>query len=1124
MQLIDGTLVLSASDLTGHLSCAHLTTLSGMKMRRELFVPMRGDPHADLIRRRGDEHEQGYLAALAAEHGDVVEIEPPGRGLDELKAADARTRVAMERGAPVIFQAAFFDGAWQGRADFLLRADTPSALGDWSYEVVDTKLARALKATHVHQLCSYSLHVGRIQGRMPWYAHIALGNGETVRVRLVDVMPLHRHARRRLAEAVESRPETYPEPVAHCAICNFEPHCYKRRVEDDHLSLVAGIRRDQRTKLGDLGISTVAELAEQPADRDPGELHEAAFRLLHGQADLQVLTRTTRELQRRHLEPERARGYARLPKPDGSDVFFDLEGDPFLGEAGVEYLWGYEVLERGEWQYRELWAHDEAAERLVFEQFVDWLVERRAQQPGMRLYHYAPHEASALKRLASRHGSREAEVDQLLRDGAFVDLYAVVRQGLQVGQSSYSIKQIEPFYMEPRDKTITSGGGSIVAYEHWIDSGEDSILEEIAAYNWDDCRSNRLLRDWLLELRGEAAVQFDVDFDELAFPAPEEPQTDPPWVPEVEALIARLEDGLPEAAEDDDEQAAERRMLAWLLMYHRREAKPQWWRYFELCDTGSVDLIGETDAIGGLEPDPKREPFPVKRSTGYPMIFPPQETRLDDGDAVDPVTREGAGRILDLDPEGRLVLVRGARFDDSALPEALIETGAYRTDAQRKALVRAGELLLAAPDGDSALRSILRRDVPRLRDVPRGSRLQEAAISVEDTVARVLDLEASHLVIQGPPGSGKTYRGARVIVEALRRQQRVAVCAVSHKAIHNMLREVESVAADAGVDVRGFHKGGGDAEYESTHGFIESDDSNPKAANPELNLVSGTSWLLSRDEQVGAYNLLVIDEAGQMSLADAVAITGCATSIALLGDPQQLPQVTQGSHPGSSGCSVLEHLLGGEPTIPATRGLFLTETRRMHPEITEYISATFYESRLFPVAGLERRRIDAPGSLTGAGLRWLAVEHEGNTQASPEEAAVIAAHCRELLGGALVTDATGAVSPLRPQDILVVAPYNLAVRRIEDEVPAGVRVGTVDKFQGQEAPVVFYAMSSSTGADAPRGLDFLFSANRLNVAISRAQCLAVLVASPTLLDAECRTFEQMRMVSNLCALVERVAS
>jgi uncharacterized protein len=196
----------------------------------------------------------------------------------------------------------------------------------------------------------------------------------------------------------------------------------------------------------------------------------------------------------------------------------------------------------------------------------------------------------------------------------------------------------------------------------------------------------------------------------------------------------------------------------------------------------------------------------------------------------------------------------------------------------------------------------------------------------------------------------------------------------------------------------------------------------------------------------------------------------------------------------------------------------------MHPEITKYISATFYENRLGAVPSLAQRRVDAPGVLTGAGLRWLAVEHAGNSQASPQEATEIARRCRELLAGGRVTDARGVERALRPDDILIVAPYNLAVRRIADEVPAGVRVGTVDKFQGQEAPVVFYAMSSSTGADAPRGLDFLFSANRLNVAISRAQCLAVLVASPLLLDAECWTLPQMRMVSNVCALVGRVHS
>jgi superfamily I DNA and/or RNA helicase len=301
--------------------------------------------------------------------------------------------------------------------------------------------------------------------------------------------------------------------------------------------------------------------------------------------------------------------------------------------------------------------------------------------------------------------------------------------------------------------------------------------------------------------------------------------------------------------------------------------------------------------------------------------------------------------------------------------------------------------------------------------------------------------------------------------------------------------------------------------------LIESTDSNEPTAS-DHDLVAGTAWLFARPEHREAFELLFIDEAGQYALADALAVALAASSIVLLGDPQQLPQVTQAAHPGGSGGSVLEHLLDGRPTIADGRGVLLTETWRMHPQVCTFVSERSYERRLRSRAACAHRRVDAPGRLTGAGLRYLAVEHEGRSQASPEEAEAIAALCRELLHGATVSDDRMRTRSLVSADILVVAPYNMAVRTIRDRVPHGVRVGTVDRFQGQQAPIVFFAMTCSTGEDVPRGLDFLFNPNRLNVAISRAQCLAVLVHSPQLLDADCPTVEQMALVDGACRFLE----
>jgi predicted RecB family nuclease len=1127
MRRLDSVTTLTPTDLVSHVACAHRTALRMREVGGERFPKWPADAHLELIRERGDKHEQAYLDELVAEHGeaavDQLDVTRP-RTEVELRADDDLTYAAMRRGAPVIFQPGFFDGRWQGRADFLLRVEEPSGLGEWSYEVLDTKLAREAKPGHLLQLCSYSEQVARLQDRFPHRAHVRLGDNHTETFELAEILPLYRRARARLETFVDRPDETYPEPVAHCDVCDFDRFCSQVRRADDHLSLVAGARSDQRVKLSAVGITTTGKLASvDPTIHDTGRLPEETFALRQTQAALQVASREVTPPLHAHRAPERARGYALLPAPDDGDLFFDLEGDPFAAEGGIEYLWGWEERDQeGMWEHKVLWAHALDTQHDAFMAFMHHIDERRRAHPGLHVYHYSPVEPASLKRLASEYASCEALLDTLLRERVFVDLYAVIRQGVQIGVESYSIKKLEACYWPGgRGTTIREGGGSIVAYETWLKTREATILDDIAAYNGDDCRSTRLLRDWAMGLRADAATKFGVDFDALRIPALDAERDDPEWVARVQTIIEQLEVDLPQDVKEDDADQAERRMLAWLLMYHRREALPAWWQFFALCAMQSDELVDQTDAIGLLVPDSERLPFPEKRSIAYPLCFPEQETRLDLGTVIDPSTGKSAGRIIEMDRAGSLVLVRGPKLADVPLPTALIATGPYFTTLQRGAIVRVAESVLkggATTPGFAAVRAIVRRERPVIAGHRADAVIPFEAIS--DAERHGVGLKASYLAVQGPPGTGKTYTGAHMVIAAIAAGFRVGVTATSHKPIHNMLAQVEEIAAERGIALRGFHKcSEGDSEYDSDLGLIESRDDNDAPEDPEWNLVSGTAWLFAREQHDQKFDLLFIDEAGQMSLADAIAGGTSARSIVMLGDPQQLPQVTQGSHPGTSGCSVLEHLLDGEPTIPRDRGLFLERSWRMHPDICSYISERFYRGELSHEPRTADHAVTASGPLTGSGLRYVPIEHAGNTQWSAEEAAYIAQACTVLLADGHVRTWKRS-GPLRPQDILVVAPYNLAVRELALAVPKGVRVGTVDKFQGQEAPIVFYAMTSSTAEDAPRGLSFLFMPNRLNVAVSRAQCLAVVVGSPSLLDARARTPTQMVWIAHACWVAE----
>ncbi len=724
--------------------------------------------------------------------------------------------------------------------------------------------------------------------------------------------------------------------------------------------------------------------------------------------------------------------------------------------------------------------------------------ERLERDPKLHVYHYAAYETSVLKRLMGRYGVCEDEIDDLLRREVFVDLFKVVRQSIRASHPNYSLKSIEQFYME-RSADLRAGDDSIVMYEEWLETRDQALLDGIAEYNEEDCLSTLDLRDWLLGLRREAEAAFGpIPWFEKEPPG--EPQE---TAAETAELRARLE----------AEEIPERVLASRLLDYHRREAKPVWWAFFNRRGRTPEELMErDSEAIGMLELV-RRE----ARGEGEvcTFAFPPQQHKLSDGQGVyDPLTLVWAGQLERVDDErGELELYRSESVRERPLPRSLIPGGPLPTRAQRAALIRLGESVAAGDWRYPALGAVLRRDLPRVRGHAVGAPLPQDDLEAAKRV--VENLDGSYLFVQGPPGSGKTYTGARLLVHLMRLGRRVGVTATSHKAIENLLREVERVAVRERFRFRGLKKGG--SKYEGPFVGASEKDADYFEPDEDVLLLAGTAWLFARPELEGVVDTLFVDEAGQVALADALAMGTCARNLVLLGDPQQLAQVAQGIHPEGAGCSVLEHLLDEAETIPPERGLFLGLTWRMHADVCEFISQTSYEGRLHPADVCANQ-----ATSFGTGLRYVAVEHVGNRASSPEEAERIAAEIERLVGGTW-TDCNGVTRPIRHGDILVVAPYNAQVRCLRAKLPAAVAVGTVDKFQGQEAPIVFFSMATSSGEDMPRNVEFLFSRNRLNVAVSRAKCLACLVASPRLLEIRCRTIEQMKMVNALCRLVEVAA-
>ena len=1092
VRLQNDKLGLSPSDLSNHLACPHLTTLSLAATRGEIVKPKLDSPHRDLIFSKGNEHEAAYLARLEGEGRSFVCIPTyDDEGFDAGKAQRLTEDAIRAATADVIYQPYLTDGRWRGFADFLEKQP------DGSYEPVDTKLARTAKPAHVLQLMFYAEQVARISGRPVERVHVENGLGERETFRVVEFGAYYRRTRDRFLAAIADEPDTYGWPTSHCGICDFRHLCWGRRVEDDHLTLVAGMRRGQAETLMSVGIETLEELGDIPrgtldARVKPGTDAES-FDGVHHQAELQLRGRREKRYLWDLLPDQEDRGFRLLPAPNPGDVWFDMEGHPFYETArGLEYLFGYCFCDDvGDVVYEAVWGTDRDGERVAFERFVDWVVARRKRFPGMHVYHYAAYERSALTRLMGLHGTREQEVDGFLRDEVLVDLYRVVKQSLRASTSSYSIKEIEKLYGFERTADVSGGDESVVRFEEWVETRDDAILEDVERYNEEDCRSTYELHDWLRSIRPDTIP--------WRLPPDERPKSEE--VEERDEARAALKARLMLGAEEGEP----RRLLANLVDYHQREQRPEWWAWFRWPQLDDEELIRDRTAIGGLAWDGK-PPEVELQSHAYRMSFPEQDHKLE-REGFDPETRKRFRLRVD-DDDGVVTLIRGVGRADEPLPTGLTPGQPIDNRVIREALLRFARAF-AAGDGARypALTALLERQRP------------DARLDA-DPVTAALSLGPSYLFVQGPPGSGKTWQGARMAIALMREGKRIAVTSLSHKAINNMLRAIQHEADRQGFVFSGVKKAGEDDPEDSfTDRCFVSSAAADVCADPAFDLVAGTAWALTRpavDVHVAErpIDVLFVDEAGQLSLADVLAAGTSARALVLLGDPNQLPQVSQGSHPEGSGLSVLQHLLGDDVTIPPDRGLFLEETWRLRPELCDFTSEAYYEGRLDPAAVTVSRSLAA-----GNGAVWLEVAHEHRSQSSLEEADQIRTSLDDLIGTPF-TEEDGTTRPLRETDILVVAPYNAQVRALRSRLPPGIAVGTVDRFQGQQAPVVVVSMASSTAEDAPRGLGFAFDRHRFNVATSRAQCRAVLASTPALLDADCKTVEQMRLVSAVCWFVE----
>ena len=1072
---------------------------------------------AELLVEKGSIHERDCLSDLENRGLSVYQV--PGRNPDETFTQWVmRIGNPMQKGYDVIYQMPFVNDGIRGIADFLIHVQAKE--GYASYEPIDAKLTRVEgKPGHVLQLCFYAEAIAALTGSSPQHMHLWLGSGEQEALAVDQFSPYWRRLRRQLNSMLNQEIttiETKPEPCNHCEICEFSGRCQNEWRSQDSLVYVANIRPPERAAMESAGVRTVADLASRR--ESVADVHVDNLQRLSRQAALQVLSREhplaapSFELVAPSDDPVYGHGFSLMPAPDDGDVFFDFEGHPFwTAQHDLFFLAGLYLRDAdAAWRYDPRWAHDLDQQRLMIKELVEFFARRREVHPSMHVYHYNHTERSSLERL-TRGTETEILFTQLAETGLFVDLYVVARNAIQVGTESYGLKHLERLTGFVRSGGIEGGAGAVVEYDEWMKTKRPQLLDDIAHYNCDDVQATMALRDWLLDQRSEELEWRDAIVDAPVF----ELDTD------------ELVEGLKKFGEKSPEH-----LLGDLLNYWRRERSANTSPIFAEAASDFGWLYGDRDFIAnlsflGFEETTKKNGDVVKHALfSWPeqvvdtTTFKRQVNVLYTGIGVE----HGYGYISELDHDRREIKMtwRERHEEAGGLPR-VVAVDDYVSPFEKPGVLfhLAEQILSPTPtDPPSAVSlALLGREPPRFTP---GHGPADGVFSddLDQTLQWVNHLDNSYVAIQGPPGTGKTYSGAHIIHELITSGKRVGITAMSHAAIDNLLRATLEVFQENGT-LNTLHAVRQNSRQSDSR--IEGVRYNAKKEELEsekYNLVAGTTWLWARAGlRPFPVDVLIVDEAGQLALADAVASANAARNLILLGDPLQLAQVSQAEHPDGSGASVLEHVLGEHATIPSTLGVFISETRRMHPDVCAFISNQIYEGRLTSHDGCAVQDTEF-----GTGLRWIRAQHVDRSTESYEESALVIAQILSMIGTQWVNQA-GESAPLTANDFMVVAPYNDQVnllRREFDKVPGlrGVRAGTVDKFQGREAPVVFFTMTTSSGVDISRGPGFLFSRNRLNVAVSRARCLAYLVCTEELLNSRARSIEEMRLIGTLSSFVE----
>ncbi len=1066
---------------------------------------------------KGNQHEKNYLKELKKKYKKVLDLKKPDLTREE---KISKTIQAMKEGWEIIHGGWLKKDKWTGEFDFLIiNKELKSKFGDYSYEVIDTKYSNKPKPDHIIQLGMYTYMLENTQGVLPKRFTIVLKNmvREDVQVNQVnEFFKIHRENYEKFVGNGVNKQR--PEKCSFCNTCEWQEECEKIWIKEDNLNQIGGLTKVHLKKLLELKIDTATKLSKQNPDKILKGFRKEISHKLITQAKLQKEYEKT-NVPIHQPNPNNLngiKGFNLLPEPSECDLYFDIESvEDHIYPGGLEYLLGIYYIENGKEKFKALWSHNKEEEKKNLIEFFNFTQSHFKKYPKSKIYHYGSYEITALLKLTSFHKVKGIEYDHYLNLDKFVNLLEVNRQGLFISENSYSLKNVEKFYEFRREGDVQRGDASQEYYIEWLETQDQNFLDEIESYNKQDCSSTYQLHQWLLRIKPSETSWFvPQKLDE------EMKLRD--WEIDMNLYSKKVEKSKIKNKEI-------KQLMSDIIGFYNREDKPAWREFFDRRTKSDEELIDDPECIGNMKVNGK--PTPDKRSMIYSYLFEEQDFKLRKSKKTviannqDIEQKDYAGTIVDIDYKKKEVLIKRGTSQGTLPP--ILSIGPNKPQGNDKLILNTYKFIDSLIDGEKkykALNDFLEKKYPNIKNIKQGDKIIQNNEFDKEIPKIISNLNDSYIYIQGPPGTGKTYQAANAITELLKQNKKIAITGLSHKVIHNLLYRVEEMASKKQIEFAGYKRGNLEDDDQIFNGeFIKTHSKDPifMDALKETNsgqIFAGTKFhLASRyyDEQI---DYLFIDEAGQVSLADLISIGNIAKNIVLIGDQNQLGQPIKGTHPNKSGQSILDYLLEGKDTIPEDRGIFLNKTYRLHPKINDFISSNFYEDRLICDDRTGRRNIsfNKNSLIKDSGIHFIEMNHENNVQTSIEEFEEIKKLMNQMIGSEY--DDNGNKRKLTVEDFLIISPYNtqvnLLISKLEESKIKNPKVGTIDKFQGQEAPITIISMTSSDNETLPRNKEFFFSRNRLNVAISRAQVVSVILFNPKLLDSSPKKIEHIKLMNN----------